>query len=89
MPPETYRYYRLGSDGHLDLAEWFTAANDKDASAQIAAKHPDAKCTVWRGSRLVAKLSPPRYSPDDASLKRAVGERLSALAHRRELGLEG
>ena len=57
MPSASYRYYRLGRDGHLDLAEWFGAANDKDASAQIAAKHPDSKCEVWRGSRLVSILS--------------------------------
>lgn len=60
MPVQDYRYYCLDGSGHLHEAEWFQAANDKDAIAQISAKHPDSKCEIWRGSRMVASISPVR-----------------------------
>ena len=60
MSLETYRYYCLDGTGHLHSAEWFEAANDEDAMAQVEAKHPGSLCEIWRGGRLVAKLSPKR-----------------------------
>ena len=57
---ETYRYYCLDSLGHLHGAEWFDATDDEDAVAQIEAQHADAKCEIWQGNRLVAKLAPAR-----------------------------
>ena len=88
MAPDNYRYYRLDCAGHLDMGDWFAANDDEDAIAQIEVKHPDDMCEVWLGSRLVAKLLPARFSPDDPHLQIAVGQRLSALALRRRLGLE-
>ena len=88
MPSENYRYYRLDGDGRLHFAEWFSGESDEQAIEQIQAKHPNAKCEIWKGKRLVAKLSPSRFSPDDPDLQNAVGARLSALALRMELGLE-
>jgi hypothetical protein len=87
MLPETYRYYHLDGAGHLHDAEWFEAENDEDAIAQISSKHPDSKCEIWRGTRLVASLSPDPFDPDDADLQRAVGERPPGLAQTRRLGL--
>ena len=62
MPSENYRYYCLDGAGHLHDAEWFHAENDEEAIAQIAAKHPDSKCEIWQGKRLVAALPPMRRS---------------------------
>jgi hypothetical protein len=57
-----YRYYCLDSTGHLHSAEWFEAASDAAAVAQIEAKHADATCEIWQDNRLVAKLTPRRLS---------------------------
>ena len=62
MPSENYRYYCLDGTGHLHDAAWFAAESDEDAIEQIKAKHPDAKCEIWQGKRLVAALSPVRRS---------------------------
>ena len=58
MSEQTYRYYCLDGAGHLHDAEWFEAENDTEAVAQVAATHPDSKCEIWQGSRLVAKIAP-------------------------------
>lgn len=55
MPPANYRYYCLDGFGHLHSAEWFGADSDEEAVSQIKAKHPDGKCEIWLGTRLVAK----------------------------------
>jgi hypothetical protein len=60
MPPQNYRYYCLDATGRLHEAEWFRAESDADAIAQVVAKHPNDKCEIWRGHRLVAELSPAR-----------------------------
>ena len=60
MAQDSYRYYCLDSTGHLHSAEWFEAASDEDAAAQVEALHPDSLCEIWQGNRLVAKLSPRR-----------------------------
>lgn len=60
MPSENYRYYCLDSAGHLHETEWFHADSDEEAVAQIMAKHPDSRCEVWQGKRLVASISPNR-----------------------------
>lgn len=60
MSSENYRYYCLDGSGHLHNTEWFHAESDEDAIAQIEAKHPDGQCEIWKGRRLVAKLSPRR-----------------------------
>ena len=60
MPSENYRYYCLDSTGRLHDAAWFHAENDADAIAQISAKHPDSKCEIWQGKRLVGSLPPQR-----------------------------
>ena len=60
MSRETYRYYCLDGVGHLHSAEWFEAANDEDAVAQVEAMHPNSLCEIWRGDRLVARVSPKR-----------------------------
>ena len=57
---ENYRYYCLDHAGYLHSAEWFDAASDADAIAQIEAKHSGDRCEIWEGHRLVAKLSPER-----------------------------
>lgn len=56
MSSEDYRYYCLDGTGHLHPTEWISAASDKDAVAQVQAKHPDGKCEIWQGQRLVAQL---------------------------------
>lgn len=65
MTPETYRYYRLDKAGHLDMGDWFEAADDQDAKKEIRTKHPDAMCEIWQASRLVGKVRPRDFDPDD------------------------
>lgn len=84
-----YRIYSLDGDGRIGFADWISADNDEDAIVQARNLKPDAqRCEIWQGKRLVAKLSPSRFSPDDPDLQNAVGDRLSALALRMKLGLE-
>ena len=58
MPSEKYRYYCLDGTGRLHDAAWCEVENDADAIAQITVKHPDGKCEIWQGKRLVAELLP-------------------------------
>jgi hypothetical protein len=60
MSSQTYRYYGLDGVGHPHLAEWFDAENDEKAVGLIEQLHPDERCEIWQGARLVAKLSPKR-----------------------------
>jgi hypothetical protein len=60
MSREPYRYYCLDSFGDLHNAEWFDATTDEEAIAQIEAQHPDARCEIWQGRRLVATIAPRR-----------------------------
>lgn len=60
MPSENYRCYRLDGTGRLHEASWFDAQDDADAIAQITARHPEAKCEIWQGKRLVASVEPKR-----------------------------
>lgn len=60
MSLQSYRYYHLDGVGHLHGAEWFEAASDEDAVAQVEILLPDSMCEIWHGPRLVAKLSPRR-----------------------------
>ena len=53
-----YRYYCLDAAGQLHRAESFDADSDEQAAQLIRQKHPDCKCEVWNGNRLVATLSP-------------------------------
>ena len=59
---ETYRYYGLDGAGDLHLAEWFDAENDEQARALIEQMHQDGRFEIWQSQRLVAKLSPKRFS---------------------------
>jgi hypothetical protein len=58
MPSQTYRYYRLDGIGQLYGADWLTADSDDDAVAKAREQHPDSKCEIWQGSRLVATVTP-------------------------------
>ena len=54
MPSENYRYYCLDGTGRLHDAAWFYAESDENAIKLIEARHPDSKCEIWLGKRLVA-----------------------------------
>ncbi len=56
MSSENYRYFCLDRTGRLHGTQWLSAVDDEDAIAQIKAKHPEAKCEIWQGQRLVAQL---------------------------------
>ena len=58
MSSERYRYYCLDSAGNLHGTEWLEADGDEAAVAQVEARHPNDRCEIWQGKRLVAKLSP-------------------------------
>ena len=46
MAPDQYRLYRLDGAGMIHDAEWFEAADDAEAEAQIGAMHPNASCEI-------------------------------------------
>ena len=56
MPSDNYRYYRLDANGHLHGTEWIAASSDEKAINHVRAKHPDDRCEIWQGQRLVAQL---------------------------------
>ena len=58
MPSQAYRYYCLDGTGRLHDAEWFAADSDEQAVEHVRSKHPDSKCEIWKGGRLVASVSP-------------------------------
>jgi hypothetical protein len=58
MFPEEYRFYRLDGAGQIHSAEWIKADSDDQATTQVQVQFPDAKCEIWQGKRLVARLSP-------------------------------
>lgn len=60
MRSESYRYYFLDGAGHLSSGEWLDAESDEDAVTQVECMHPDGRSEVWRGTRLVAILTPTR-----------------------------
>ena len=60
MPSENYRYYCLDGVGRLHDAAWVHSDSDEDAIAQIRARHPDSRCEIWQGKRLVASILPER-----------------------------
>lgn len=60
MSSKNYRYYCLDGVGQLHAAEWFEADSDEHAIDLIEAKHGDELCEIWKGKRLLAKLSPKR-----------------------------
>jgi hypothetical protein len=62
MSSQTYRYYCLDGVGHLHSAEWFEADSDEHAVAIIREKHPEGRCEVWQGERLVAAVKPDRLT---------------------------
>lgn len=66
--------------GHLAHAEWFEAASDEEAIAQVEAKYPSERSEVWLGTRCVARICPKNFDADDRDLQTAVAERLSSLA---------
>ena len=69
MSSEHYRYYHLDGDGHIHDAEWLSAVDDEQAVEQVRARHPDVKCEIWEGARLVTKLVPAAYNPDHRDLQ--------------------
>jgi hypothetical protein len=62
MSLKSYRYYCLDSTGRLHDAAWFDAKNDEEAIAKIRTQHPNDRCEIWQGKRLVATISPERLS---------------------------
>ena len=60
MPSENYRYYCLDAAGKLHDAAWFEAKSDDDAIEFVRTEHPNSKCEIWQGKRLVASLEPAR-----------------------------
>jgi hypothetical protein len=81
-----YRYYRVDEVGRFHDAEWFRAASDDRAIAEVRARHPGVKCQIWQHKRLVAKLSLVPFDPDDPEVQNAVAQRVMALAQRIMLG---
>ena len=67
MASRDYRYYCLDASGRLHEAEWFQAEDDEAAVSQIRNKHPDAKCEIWQGTRLVASIAPQHPDADHHS----------------------
>ena len=57
---QQYRLFFFNGGRHIQLAHEFEAENDERAKALIEQMHPEGRCEIWQGQRLVAKLSPQR-----------------------------
>ena len=54
--PTVYRIYAFDAARGIVSADWLKAQDDADAVAKAEAFGLGAKCEVWDGKRLVAKL---------------------------------
>jgi hypothetical protein len=68
----TYRCYRLDGAGHIHEPEWFEAATDEEAAAQVRAKYPDSRFEIWQGARLAVKGSSTDFNRGYSSLQQRV-----------------
>lgn len=52
----TYRLYCLGRREEIVASHWVRAQTDDDAIELVKKQHPDSKCELWLGQRLVAQF---------------------------------
>jgi hypothetical protein len=52
----TYRVYCIGEPGEIIASHWVTAKSDEEAVAAVREEHPNSRCELWLGERLVAEL---------------------------------
>ena len=53
----TYRIYRIGSGGRLQLGEGFQARNDAAAIERASELREGQPVEIWEGGRLVGRVS--------------------------------
>jgi hypothetical protein len=54
---QRYRFYCLGADGRIALADWIDAPDDAAAIESVRQlKHGARRCEIWEHQRLVAAL---------------------------------
>jgi hypothetical protein len=59
-----YRLYYLEGGNRINLAEWITADNDREAVEKARSLRRAAlKCEVWKGQQLVAQLDANDLAP--------------------------
>jgi hypothetical protein len=51
-----YRLYCLNGDGDVVTSHWIEAASDDEAIQDVKKNHPDTRCEIWLGKRLVAEI---------------------------------
>ncbi|HEY0325763.1 MAG TPA: hypothetical protein VGC46_07275 [Allosphingosinicella sp.] len=56
-----YRLYCL-KDGQVSAVDYLECDNDEAALAEARSRHPDDRCELWLGDRLVAALRGPEAS---------------------------
>lgn len=55
---ESYRIYRVGHGGRLQLGETFAAPNDAKAIEHARSLHQDGQAAeLWQGGRLLGRFS--------------------------------
>ena len=52
-----YKLYCLGNDGKITRADWIDAESDEKAIAIARAMEKSVDCEIWKGNRLVARVS--------------------------------
>ncbi len=52
-----YKLYCLGGDGKITGADWIDAECDEQAIAIARVTMKTADCEIWKGNRLVARVS--------------------------------
>lgn len=53
-----YRVYCIDGAGKTAGSDWIDAKNDDEALAFVRAKRLPARCELWDGNRLVARIAP-------------------------------
>ena len=51
-----YRLYCLNDEGGVVASHWIQAPSEEEAVEHAKKNHPDTRCEIWLGKRLVAEI---------------------------------
>ena len=53
-----YRLYCLNDDENVVESHWIEAVSEDEAIENVKKNHPNSRCEIWLGKRLVAEIRP-------------------------------
>ena len=51
-----YRLYCLGDRDEIIASHWVKAPTDEEALEMVKKEHPNSRCELWHGKRLIAEV---------------------------------